>query len=264
MIDWLFGQIIAIVCLLPGICAADPAEEITLVPPIPAQSYRFPYVENNLGIEKRFLMGHKTGNRSYYVYIPKHYRNSREPRPLIILLHGAQRTGASMIDMWRQVANEHNIILAAPNSKKAAWSIRRDPLFLMDDIVAAMRKRHHIDSRRIYLFGHSSGANISLYHGFADRGETFAAIALHAGALSSRFMRVSDGFKDPGGAPVGIFIGNQDRSFPMQQVRKSAEFMNSMGYPTTLYVLKGHNHWYYTIGSYINRHAWAFLRQHRL
>lgn len=263
MIEWLLAQITALVCLVPFMCSAGPTEVI-LQPPVPPENYRFPYVENERGMKKRFLRQHKTGDRSYYVYVPRHKGNRSEPRPLIVLLHGAKRTGASMIDMWRDVAVQNDIILVAPNSKGAAWHLKRDPLFLLDDIIAAMQERHNIDQRRIYLFGHSSGANLSLYHGFADRGKTFAAIALHAGALSRRFIDASDGFKKPGGAPIGIFIGEQDKSFPLPAVRKSAEVMNSLGYPTTLYVLKRHNHWYYTIGNYINLQAWKFLRQHQL
>ncbi|MGB0507235.1 MAG: hypothetical protein ACPGGK_13650 [Pikeienuella sp.] len=56
----------------------------------------------------------RNGQRYWYSFIP---RSLRQLPPVVVLFHGAGRSGLSMIDMWQSTARKHGIVLIAPNSK---------------------------------------------------------------------------------------------------------------------------------------------------
>ncbi|WP_189410316.1 alpha/beta hydrolase family esterase [Neogemmobacter tilapiae] len=170
--------------------------------------------------------------------------------PLVILLHGAGRDGRAMLDMWANIAAK-GVFLVAPDASGAQWNTGTDgPDFLADvlDEAAAIQP---FDRNRVYLYGHSAGANMALYLGnctdFPVR-----AVAVHAGVLPDC----------PGTAawrPQLIQIGDRDESFPLVAVERAAQQISALGSPVTLRVIPGHDHWFYNIGPALADEAWAFF-----
>lgn len=63
------------------------------------------FVERNIGAERR-VTGGFFSSRSDYVYDRKPAGGPK--RPAIVLLHGAHRSGLSMIEMWREIAERRD------------------------------------------------------------------------------------------------------------------------------------------------------------
>src|SRR5687768_9750169 len=114
--------------------------------------------------------------RSYYLFIPT-LVDQGKPAPLIVLLHGSGRNGSVLIEHWQKIAEQEGIILAGPDSRNSAsWAIPEDGPRFLRDLVEDLKSKHRVDSRRVYLFGHSAGAIFGLMIS-ALESEYFAAAA---------------------------------------------------------------------------------------
>jgi predicted esterase len=198
--------------------------------------------------------------RVYYLYVPD---NIGSKPPLIVTLHGSGRDGLSLVEKWKDIADQEGFILAGPNALDSAkWSPDDDSADLLREIVEQLKARYSIDPKRVFLFGHSAGAVYALNLSMSES-EYFAATAVHAGS-----WRTNEELKYVNLAkrktPIAIFIGDVDQFFPMDSVKKTEELLKSNQFPVQVTVMKGHDHWYYDLAPEINRNAWAFLKQHSL
>jgi len=195
--------------------------------------------------------------RVCYVYAPKHL-SAESPAPVLLLFHGSGRDGTSLINEWQRLADSEGIVLAAPDAlDRRQWVIPDDGPALLGDIVAFLRSRYRIDSRRIYAFGHSAGAGFALQ--MAPLESTFlAAVAVHAGAFAggndSGILRLAERK-----IPVFIVVGTKDPYFPLEMVRRTQSAFSSAGFPTEFREIPGHDHNYYARSKEINGMVWAFL-----
>ena len=123
--------------------------------------------------------------RTYYLYVPTSAKTAA-PAPLLLLLHGTNRDGLSLVEKWKSLADTEGVILLGPNSADAAnWSVPRDGPQALHEFVEAIKSKYPINPRRVYLFGHSGGAVFALLMSLYES-EYFAAAAIHAGAPESR------------------------------------------------------------------------------
>ena len=198
----------------------------------------------------------------YYLFVPQ------APPPaggysLLVLLHGSGRDGTSLIDRWKGLAAKEGIILAAPNSaNRAYWTAPADGPELLHQIVERLRADYPVNSRRIYLFGHSGGAVFAIGMSIFES-EYFAAAAIHAGA----FRSANDA--PAGGAlkraiPLAMFSGTNDPFFPIGNVRATAGILRNTGLQVTLTEIPHHDHDYYGIASKLNETVWKFLKEQEL
>ncbi|MEM6565974.1 MAG: hypothetical protein AAF665_16085, partial [Pseudomonadota bacterium] len=119
--------------------------------------------------------------RTWFEYVPD---TARSDAPVVILLHGAGRDGLSLIDMWKDVAKSHGVILLAPNGIRGKWPMDSPRPKVLVDIFADLSGWHRIDSDRVYLFGHSNGASYAQV--LMNRAEgPWRAAVLHAGYWST-------------------------------------------------------------------------------
>src|SRR5688500_8875581 len=51
--------------------------------------------------------------RPYYLYVPSTVKG---PAPLIVMLHGSNRTGVTLVEKWKDYAKRENIIIAGPDA----------------------------------------------------------------------------------------------------------------------------------------------------
>src|SRR5216684_2040646 len=121
---------------------------------------------------------------TYYLFVPKNLSLSA-PAPLLVLLHGSNRNGLSLVEKWKDLAATEGLILVGPDSLDSSrWAVPDDGPVFIHELVESIRAKYAIDPQRIYLFGHSGGAVFGLLVSLYES-EYFAATAIHAGALDA-------------------------------------------------------------------------------
>jgi poly(3-hydroxybutyrate) depolymerase len=211
-------------------------------------------------VEKRTLTS-RGKQRTYSLFVPDGV-SAAHPAPLLVTLHGSGRNGASLVEQWKALASKEGILVAGPDSiNPAEWAAPEDGPQLLYDIVEELEKQYPIDSRRVYLFGHSGGACFALEMGLLES-EYFAAVAIHAGTLHPSIFTLPA--RATRKIPVAIFSGTRDPFFPIAEVRATRDALVQGGCPTELTEMPKHDHDYYGSAGKINRDAWTFLAQHPL
>ena len=199
--------------------------------------------------------------RAYYLFVPEKL-NKDHPAPLLVLLHGSGRNGASLADKWKDLAKKEGIILVAPDAiTTEGWRSPVDGPDFLHDLITELLSKYPIDARRIYLFGHSAGASFALYMALYES-EYFAAAAIHAGALTPEDGVIVERAKRK--IPIHIAVGTVDRFFPLAAVRDTRDMLNNNGFNAQLIEMPGHDHWYYDLAPKINATAWTFLKEQKL
>lgn len=199
--------------------------------------------------------------RAYYLYVPSTIKPST-PAPLIVTLHGSNRTGVTLVEKWKDLAKKEGIILAGPDATNLThWSSPKDGPDFLYDLVEELKSKYPINPRRVYLFGHSAGATFALHMSLMES-QYFAATAIHAGALREEDMEVIGFAKRK--IPISIQVGDSDESFPLKVVRATRDALKAAGIPVDLIEIPNHDHWYYDKAAKFNQTAWDFLKQHEL
>jgi poly(3-hydroxybutyrate) depolymerase len=200
------------------------------------------------------------GDRPVYLFVPE--RSTESPAPLIILLHGSGRDGRILVEHWQSLAKKEGIVLAGPDANvRDGWSMSEDGPLLLRRLVEGLKTKAPFDPRRVYVFGHSAGAVHALTMGVLES-EYFAAVAAHAGVLSpAAFPMIGQAQRK---IPMAIWVGTNDRFFPIPQVRATRDALNAQGFNTELTEINGHTHDYYSRSSDINKKVWEFLKSKRL
>jgi poly(3-hydroxybutyrate) depolymerase len=198
--------------------------------------------------------------RTYYLFVPDRVKD--KPAPLIVLLHGSGRDGRILVEHWQSMAKKEGIILAGPDAiVRAGWGMSDDGPLLLRHVIEAVQTDYAVDRRRMYIFGHSAGAIHGIGMGVLES-EYFAAVAVHAGAVSPSVVPYIA--RAPRKIPIAVWVGTNDSSFPLRQVRESLELLKRQEFDVELTEIKGHTHNYYGRSSEINSAAWTFLESKRL
>jgi len=199
--------------------------------------------------------------RTYYLYLPPSLTSS-SPVPLIVLLHGSDHVGLSLAEKWNDLAEKEGAIIVAPNSIDSShWSVPDDGPAFLHELVESLKNKYPINSKRVYLFGHSAGAVFALLMSLYES-EYFAATAIHAGALYAGDASLIDLSKRK--TPIQIQVGTVDGFFPLATVRATRDRMNASGFGVQLIEISGHDHWYYDLAPKISQTAWEFLKAFEL
>lgn len=200
--------------------------------------------------------------RTCRVYLPEGVPAGTK-MPLLVLLHGSGRDGASLVKEWRDLADSEGILLAGPDALvREGWAFPADGPEFLGDVVANLMARYPVDTARIYLFGHSAGAVFALSMGPLESG-LFAAVALHAGAFASESAKEVLAHADRK-VPFLLVVGTADPLFPVRDVRDARDTLAAAGFPVELWEIPLHDHNYYRKSGIINRRAWDFLSTKRI
>jgi poly(3-hydroxybutyrate) depolymerase len=133
---------------------------------------------------------------------------------LIVTLHGSNRTGITLVEKWKDLAKKEGIIIAGPDATDLqGWGSPQDGPDFLRDLVETLKEKYAINSKRVYLFGHSAGAIFGLEMSLMES-QYFAATAIHAGALSKDEMQLIDMAKRK--IPISIQVGDSDNYFPLR------------------------------------------------
>ena len=194
--------------------------------------------------------------RSYYLFVPD---KLKAPAPLVVLLHGSGHNGRSLIDKWQDLAEKEGFIIAGPDSEDpSAWVLGKDGPDFLHDLVEALKSKHPINPRRVYLFGHSGGAVFGLVMSTVAS-EYFAAVAVHAGAFRSKTeIEMISNVKRK--IPISIWVGTCDPFFSLLEVRATRDAFGAKDIVVQVNEIPGHDHNYYGIAGRINASAWDFLK----
>lgn len=197
--------------------------------------------------------------RSYNVYQPHGNKEiASYKRPAIVLLHGGGgRTGASLVERWRDIADDHDVILLGPHAS-GRWNYGSDAKKFIPALLKEAIRKYNIDTNQIYLFGHSMGGRYALYLG-ALHSDKFAAIGVHAGKMDTTKLSKLLANNERK-IPLVMINGTHDKGFPLGEVRASARTYAKHGHEVELYILNNHGHWYYDIAHEINNIVWDFFR----
>lgn len=197
--------------------------------------------------------------RAYYLYVPSTIKG---PAPLIVMLHGSGRTGVTLVEKWKDYAKKENIIIVGPDATNLrGWGSPQDGPDYLRDLVEELKSKYPINPRRVYLFGHSAGASFSLHMGLMES-EYFAAVAIHAGALTRQDYDVIELAKRK--IPISMQIGDSDQMVPLNIVRATRDALKEAGFTVDLIEIENHDHWYYDKASKFNQTAWEFLKKYEL
>jgi len=184
------------------------------------------------------------------------------PTPVLLLLHGSGHDGMSLINLWQGLAQTEGIILVAPDSTDPAdWDYGKDSPDFLHAVLEEVESTYAVDSQRVYLFGHSTGAVYALYLSTVES-EYFAATAIYEGSLpSSNFKLIASAQRK---IPISIWVGTGDISFPLPQVRATRDAFSARGFTVELHEISGHNQNYDAIAGEVNGAAWQFLKTNKL
>ena len=205
------------------------------------------------------LMTSNGKTRVYYLYVPS---TVKAPAPLIVMLHGSNRTGVTLVEKWKDFAKKEGIIIAGPDaSDLKGWGSPQDGPDFLRDLVEELKSKYPINPRRVYLFGHSAGASFALHMSLMES-QYFAATAIHAGALNEEGMDLIALAKRK--IPISIQVGDNDEYFPLKNVRATRDALKNAEIPVELVEIKDHDHWYYDQAAKFNQTAWEFLKKYEL
>ena len=198
--------------------------------------------------------------RAYYLLVPDTAKG--KPAPLIVMLHGSGRNGKILLEHWQGLARKEGIVLVGPDAnERQGWHMLPDGPHFLHDLVEAVKQSQSIDPKRVYVFGHSAGAIHGLALGVLES-EYFAAVAAHAGVITEDVATFVE--RAPRKIPIALWIGTNDRLFPLNLVRSTHKALVSRGFAAELTEIKGHTHDYYGRSGSINKEVWAFLQKHQL
>lgn len=188
-----------------------------------------------------------------FVYVPPQCVGRRHVS-LVVLLHGAQMNGLSMLtvddNILQMAADWFGFILVAPKSTRSTWQLalgqqadrtaegmdRRR----IDDAVRQVMQHYDIDPTRIALAGVSDGATTALFLGYAN-GDIFSRViawsqGMEPGDLAAFIRR--------GAPPMFIAHGDQDEVLPISHTRALVPWLRRAGYRVTY--AEDHDHHYLT------------------
>ena len=199
--------------------------------------------------------------RAYYLYVPSTIK-AETPAPLIIMLHGSNRTGVTLVEKWKDYAKKEGFIIAGPDATDLrVWDSPQDGPDYLYDLVEELKRKYPVNPRRVYLFGHSAGASFALRMSLMES-EYFAATAIHAGALIDDDMALMNLAKRK--IPISIQVGDSDEYFPLKTVRATRDALKGKEFPVELIEIANHDHWYYDKAAKFNQTAWEFLKKTEL
>lgn len=195
---------------------------------------------------------HQTGTRRWHSYRPEVKHGSY---PVIMLFHGAGRSGLSMVDMWRDTADRHGLFLIALDGEGQNWSTQNISPSILHNILSEANEVAPINLDQVYLFGHSRGAQ-------------YVQTLLNQAEGPWRAAAVHGGFSDPAAAiipvnakPIRFYLGTRDHIFHSDSARSVAQALTAKGHDVDLHFIPNHTHWFYEVGPVIAADAWHWFAQ---
>jgi poly(3-hydroxybutyrate) depolymerase len=195
----------------------------------------------------------------FLVFLPSAYDGQRS-LPALLVLHGAGGNGRQSIAAWQSVAEQNGIVLIAPTLPSGP-ALEPKVHVLFRDLLAEVQRQWKVDSRRIYVFGHSA-CGIFAFDAVTLDSDLFAAAAVHAAAIDPDYDWILK--KALRKAPVALYIGDGDQFFSLPSVRRTRDVLQAGGFTVHYVEIPHHDHNYAAVAGSVNRDAWKFLSGYSL
>jgi phospholipase/carboxylesterase len=176
------------------------------------------------------------GRRDGEVYVPPGYRPER-PAPLVVSFHGAGGNARHGLSLFRPLADEHGLIVLAPDSRGKSWDVIVQDGFgpdvaFLDRALAQTFSRYAVDPARLAIGGFSDGASYALSLGLAN------------GGLFTHIIAFSPGFASPpgqeGSPRIYVSHGTEDRVLPIDSCsRRLVPRLKRAGYDVLYHEFEG-------------------------
>ena len=180
----------------------------------------------------------------YLLYLPPGYdRDSAQPWPLILFLHGAGERGSDTellkrngLPQYLDSGNDLPFIVVSPQCPADShWTLHIEAL---NALLGAVAAHYRVDENRIYLTGMSLGG-AGAWMLAAAHPERFAAVAPICGRMVplplSRLKNL----------PIWAFHGDADEIIPVSDTRRTVDALKTIGanVKMTIYPGVGHDAW---------------------
>lgn len=168
----------------------------------------------------RAVKGAVDGGYNFWLAVPKDYKQSDKPLPLVVFLHGASLCGRDMNRTKRygtinaiEKGLELDAIVIGPQNPGGAWSPQR-----IARVMDYVEQHYNVDKNREYALGMSLGSfgTLDLVGTYPDR--FAAAIAICGGTSLKNYEGLAS-------LPLWIIHGTADRDVP---VSRSREIVNTI------------------------------------
>jgi polyhydroxybutyrate depolymerase len=162
-----------------------------------------------------------TFDRQYRIYIPDSYAEANSPVPLLLVLHGAGGTGASIaqVTAFNDLADTHGFIVIYPDGYNRIWNDGRPPdprvgpvddVAYLADVIQSLQGALNIDPARVFATGYSAGGMMAFRLG-CELPDMIAAIAPVATTFPQYLVSNCQGTPP---LPVMIIQGTDDPVIP--------------------------------------------------
>lgn len=208
------------------------------------------------GVERKTIQS-GASLQSYVLYVPER-RGETGLMPLLVVMHGAGGNGLEQVQAWLPLAAAESVILLGPNIENSArvWDQLYDHPEWIRGAIDQTAREHHVDSRRLYLWGYSAGGMFSFYLAFLES-RYFAAAAVHGGVIENFKYQMADFARRK--IPLAYYIGTRDQWWSVQQTRASRDALVSRGFPVHYVELEGADHNFHARSGEITRDAWSYM-----
>lgn len=130
--------------------------------------------------------------RSYLLHVPPTYDGSK-PLPLVFDVHGYTSFASEQLmrSKWDQMADKEGFVLIDPDGIDKSWNAgsccggnKQDDVGFFRDMVKKTTAELCIDSKRVYVSGHSNGGAMT-YRLACEAADIFAAVAPVCGWMAA-------------------------------------------------------------------------------
>ncbi|GEM_PF-4815430 len=202
----------------------------------------------------------------YLLFVPP------KPQYILVLFHGGATTSLKakkLFESWLDIARQQGIIVVAPQAQGGVspaqpWNSAVEDKKYLQGLVEEVSKLASLPAdTKIYLGGHSSGANHALLLTFLAQ-DIVSAVAVHAGTLPPGAVGRTKLKKRIG---VYIQVGDRDTRYSVASVRRTVGELGALVGTNNvrLGIIPGHTHldiYNQTKAQEINTRAWHFLSRY--
>jgi predicted esterase len=180
---------------------------------------RDPFAARRGDMRKAYRSAIDNTLQPYRIFIPASY-NVSKPTPLLVALHGMGGDENSMFDGYQETlkreAERVGFIVACPKGRESASMYRSPAEQDVLDVMAEVERDYKVDSKRVYLMGHSMGGygtwSVSIAHP-----DLFAALGpISGGGDTNGMIKIKN-------IPEYVVHGDNDKTVNVSQSRRMVE-----------------------------------------
>lgn len=178
--------------------------------------------------KKAYRSGVDQSLQPYRLFVPAEYDGSKAAG-LVVALHGMGGDENSIFDQYaagrmKAEAEKRGLFVVCPKGRGPASMYRGDAETDVLDVLVQVRKDYKIDSKRVYLMGHSMGA-FGTWSIAMKYPEMFAALGpISGGGNPAGMERIK-------AIPQYIVHGDNDKTVPVEQSRMMVAAAKKWGTP---------------------------------